>query len=312
LLLREREREGKVSVKQFYIRRILRIWPLYYLALALGLVVAFLPHGDPSDPRMIGWFAIYMGAWYYALHGFPYNPVGPLWSISVEEQFYLFAPWTVKYLSRRSLYEFCAVLIAVSNGWLYYFGKVSAENYRIWANSFVEFEYFAFGILLCLVLRGRVPTLAIWMRIAGIAAGWFCWFYAGFGLHGYFGLHETPGSWTLIGIYALPALGSVLIIFALLGTNPKLLPGWAVYLGRISFGLYAYHEFAILITNRVLIGHLASITSPIALLKIGIELGLTMLMAALSYRFYETPFLKLKKRHTVIESQPIESAGTSS
>jgi peptidoglycan/LPS O-acetylase OafA/YrhL len=95
LLLRELEVSGSVRVKQFYIRRILRIWPLYYFGLALGVVYVLLPGGDRAVIARVGWYVIFMGAWYVAtLHSFT-TPASVLWSVSVEEQFYLFVPWIV-------------------------------------------------------------------------------------------------------------------------------------------------------------------------------------------------------------------------
>jgi peptidoglycan/LPS O-acetylase OafA/YrhL len=107
-----------------------------------------------------------------------------------------------------------------------------------------------------------------------------------------------------------------LLLIAFLGASPKLLPGWAIYLGRISFGLYVYHLFAIRIVDRIPIDRLlfsAISNYPIRVLLIsgltlGAPFGLTILAAALSYRYIETPFLRMKKRHAVIESQPIPGA----
>jgi peptidoglycan/LPS O-acetylase OafA/YrhL len=317
LLLRERESAGTVGVKQFYIRRILRIWPLYYFGLALGLVFLFLPGGHPDQIANFGWFAIFMGAWRIAtLHSFN-NPAEALWSVSVEEQFYLFAPWVVKYLNRKLLYGFCAALLLVANIWLYFLGRASAIDPCIWWNSFVQYECFAGGIVLCLFLRGRLPRLATWQRIALLAFSFFCMFYACHGLHSRFGNsgERDPGSWPLIFGYALATLGCVLVLIVFLGVTPKLLPRWAIYLGRISYGLYVFHEFAIYTTDHLFIGYIAtfnylpivkSFEGTIYLLNMSLTLGLTILMAALSYRFFETPFLKMKKRHSVIESQPIQ------
>jgi peptidoglycan/LPS O-acetylase OafA/YrhL len=135
-----------------------------------------------------------------------------------------------------------------------------------------------------------------------IAGAWSCWFFACYGLHCRYGfLDVRPGSWPLIGGYGLGALGSVLLLVAFLGVNSKLLPGWAIYLGRISFGLYVYHQFAIYVMRHLFISH----SLPIFFLKNSLALGVTVLVAAISYRFFETPFLRMKKRHAVIESQPI-------
>jgi len=95
-------------------------------------------------------------------------------------------------------------------------------------------------------------------------------------------------------------------LVAFLGVNPALLPRWAVYLGRISYGLYVYHVFALDLMNKWLMPHAAFMSAPLYFLKGSLSLGLIFLMAALSYRFFETPFLKMKRRYTVIESQPIQ------
>jgi peptidoglycan/LPS O-acetylase OafA/YrhL len=315
LLLRERQATGDVGIKQFYIRRILRIWPLYYLGLAIGVAVALLPGGSHAEIAKMGWFAIFLGAWYCAIYGWLHSPANVLWSISVEEQFYLFAPWMIKCLGRKSLYGFCLALLLIANTWLFYLGKVNATHFNIWANSFIQFECFAAGILLCLLLRGRLPSLAAWHRIALLAIGFACWFFACYGLHAFFGSYggRNPGSWPLIFGWALAALGCVLLLLAFLGLDEKLLPGWAIYLGRISFGLYVFHQFVIDLTDRLIIRNVVALNhpvlnalkGPIYLLNLVLTLGLTILIASLSYRYFETPFLRMKKRHSVIESQPI-------
>ena len=312
LLLRERTVNGTVQIKQFYFRRILRIWPLYYLGLALGVLVALLSQSH-SDLVAIGWFGIFLSSWTIPAHGFVANPVSPLWSISVEEQFYAVVPWLTRFFNRNMLYGFCLVVIVVSNAWLLYLGRVRAPMYRIWENSFVQFEPFAAGILLCLILRGRLPRIAIWQRLIVIAAGWYCWFFACHRLHVLFDLNQNPGGWSLVGGYGLGALGSALLLIAFLGVDSKLLPGWTIYLGRISFGLYVYHEFALYFSSKTLTMYLESVEIQNYALKVlravSVEvllpLALTVLAAILSYRFFETPFLKIKKRHALIESQPI-------
>ena len=305
LLLRERDATGTVAVKQFYIRRVLRIWPLYYLGLIIAVIVSFTPEGSRADLTRIGWFAIFMGAWQSAIYGWLDNPMFVLWSISVEEQFYLIAPWILKYFSRKSLYGFCVALILVSNVWLYHLGAKQASADRIWADSIVQFQCFAAGILLCLVLHGRLPRIATWNRLLLLAGGGLCWVFAHAGPLSeltFASGHYAIGA--ILTSYALASLGSVMTIVAVLGLNAKFIPGWAAYLGRISYGLYVFHALAGALVSEI-IPKTTSYHIPKFLLSVSLSFGLTVTLAALSYRYFETIFLKMKMRHTLIESRPI-------
>jgi peptidoglycan/LPS O-acetylase OafA/YrhL len=305
LLLRERELTGELRVKQFYIRRILRIWPLYYLGLGIGIAAAFLPGGTPGSAKEIGWYVVFMGAWQMANRGGIDDPMFVLWSISIEEQFYLFVPWAVKYFNRKSLYGLCTALILIANCRLYSFGVEHASSLHIWADSFVQFECFAAGLLLCLLLRGKLPQISAWQRAILLVCGSCCWFFASYRLRIPFSASRAnPSSWGLMVGYALGSVGAIMILVGFLGMDRKRLPGWAVYLGKISFGLYAFHELA---AGVVLNGfpNIGSHHVSLFFLKLGIALALTVFLASISYHFFETPFLRIKRRHAVIESQPV-------
>lgn len=309
LLLREKQAAGTVAVKQFYIRRILRIWPLYYLGLALGLGFAVSAGARHADLVATGWYALLMGAWYNAIYTTWNTPSGPLWSVSVEEQFYLVAPWIVKRCSRRGLVIFCVLLIASANVWLYFLGRAGVDYARVWNNTFVQFESFAAGILVCVALRGRVPSMGWLPRGILLAAGWFAWMLAVYVAQPDLALGGAIGPGVLMGHFALASAGAVLVLLAFFGIDAKVVPRWAIYLGRISFGLYVYHGFAIYIVKRYLFAPVASYAGPLILLKGAVTLGLDVGMAALSYRFFETPFLRMKQRHAVIASQPVAGDG---
>jgi peptidoglycan/LPS O-acetylase OafA/YrhL len=84
-----------------------------------------------------------------------------------------------------------------------------------------------------------------------------------------------------------------------------MLPAWAIYLGRISYGLYVFHSLVIHTVDVPFRHHEPLFGSTMMLLKGSAALGLTILIASLSYRFFETPFLKMKKHHEVIASRPV-------
>lgn len=303
LLLREREANGTILAKQFYIRRILRIWPLYFAGLAIGLVAAFASAGQKTSLEWTAWAAVLLGNWFVVFRGFPGNLMFPLWSISVEEQFYLIAPWAVKALNRKMLSAFSIALIVLANLQLFSLGKMHAPDHAIWYNSFAQFENFAAGILLCLLLRGRSPKIPSWQRLILLVTWPLCWYVASFEFNTHTGGDAAPGSWSLVCGYVLVALGCCFLLVAFWGIDSQSLPQWAISLGRISFGLYVFHMPALHLVDRLL--HTVTfgiLTTPI---KIASALGLTILIASLSYRYFESPFLRMKRRHEVVASRPV-------
>lgn len=180
LLLREKRVTGTVAIKRFYLRRILRIWPLYYLGLALGICWAFTFDRGGSSVQSLAWFVVFAGSFQFVIEGLNDNPAGVLWSISIEEQFYVIAPFLVKHCSRRVLLGFCALVVAVSNLTLFVLaGKTVAPIDVTWTNPLVQFECFAAGILLCLVLNGKTPNLRTGKRSLAVFVSAVSWLVAG-------------------------------------------------------------------------------------------------------------------------------------
>src|SRR6185436_11014013 len=100
-----------------------------------------------------------------------------------------------------------------------------------------------------------------------------------------------------IASYSIIVTGSVMMLLSVLGsrlTNPIL-----IYLGRISYGLYVWHLLALAIASLLLKKY-----SPLHAL---FGFALTILISAISYRWLEQPFLKLKKRFTHVASRPVEA-----
>ena len=104
LLIRESNECGKINVRRFYVRRMLRIWPLYFAFLFLAPPIAahILPGEDLPVKYLIA-FVFLSGNWACAAWGFPHSVAAPLWSVSIEEQFYLSWPlilrWSVRHLA---------------------------------------------------------------------------------------------------------------------------------------------------------------------------------------------------------------------
>jgi len=150
--------------------------------------------------------------------------------------------------------------------------------------------------MIALVLRGRIPQPRIHWRIALLAGGIGCLEVVGIHLHGPTGDRMTV--MTSIIAYALSDAGVVLIFFSCLGANIQWSP--LVYLGRISYGLYVFHLLWLDVA-KVLLLH-AFGTCP-WWARAGIALPLTLACAAASYRWLETPFLRLKDKLSVVAKQ---------
>jgi peptidoglycan/LPS O-acetylase OafA/YrhL len=121
---------------------------------------------------------------------------------------------------------------------------------------------------------------------------------------------NTPGVFELICGYLLVLLGTFLIFSAAAGWNGRRIPNWLLYLGKISYGLYVFHVACRLATEATLIRLLAGSRfehlSPYLITGVSDLLGLllTLICASISYRFIESPFLRLKDRFTRVQSRP--------
>jgi peptidoglycan/LPS O-acetylase OafA/YrhL len=223
LLFRENDRVGTIHVRAFYMRRILRIWPLYFAAF-FGLVLLghFLRGASRKDPASWLAFTFFAGNWYICRYGWiPAYPVNPLWSISVEEQFYIAIPIQASYGRRRVVKAVALVLIAVAYVLIIAYGRHPRHGFSSqWTNSFVQFQFFSAGALLSLYLNGRVPRWPVAVRLAAAGAAVGCWFIASVVL----GVQaDTPHSTTLgapVG-WALLLAGTLLLFLSILGISTK-------------------------------------------------------------------------------------------
>jgi len=299
LLLRERDLTGTIDLRAFYLRRILRIWPLYLSFVAFAALVGkFVPAQQLGASYLLG-FTLMAGNWIYLLYGLPHSVAIPLWTVSIEEQFYLSWPLALRKATPQRIAVIAAALLLVAHGlraWMVITGaSINAMEY----STFTRLDPIALGILVALV-ADRLPEFSRgqrWMLLtSGITVCILA--YAIGTLH-----HDVKlSTWPLAASHSLTAIASVSLLLAVLGsTHPFFRNKPLIYLGKISYGLYVIHEFAHLIAKQVF-----SAASPLqVVVQSCLSLALTILMAAASYRWLESPFLRLKEHFAHVQSRPV-------
>jgi peptidoglycan/LPS O-acetylase OafA/YrhL len=288
--------------RRFYTRRALRILPAYY---ALLLILLVSPWTGWFWHRQMSWQFIGLSFIYLSnMAGFFGVPVqyAALWSLAVEEHFYLLWPTVVRSLSRRAV-ACSAIAIAVACPLLRAIAYKLGLQYGA-AYTWLVADGLAAGSLLGLLSRswladrGRMKRVAIVCMAVGvtlIAAG------IPFGI--------LLGRTFLGGVFRVTALN--VIFTGVLGSTLVLGTGslrWVVlrptlqFFGKISYGLYLIHMLAFDFADHVIAHYvpdpMAAVRGSFSLmcLRFGIAAALAIGVAALSRKYFEEPFLRLKER----------------
>jgi peptidoglycan/LPS O-acetylase OafA/YrhL len=299
LLFREKDLCGSLDVKGFYLRRILRIWPLYFFYIGLALIPAFNPDHVFTWRHAVAYLLL-AGNWSVIAWGWPlHSIIGPLWTVSIEEQFYLLWAPIVRNLSRNRLSAAAIGMLVISNLTRIVMILVHGGMNSVWCNTLSRLDPIAAGILVAAVLRGGLPNFKLGTRLGMLLIGIIPLALVA----NYWKIHEPESlQWvpTMVG-FPVVAASCVLIMLAVLGVQLQM-PRSLLYLGKISYGLYVYHALGNVLSNRLIPVHTAFIQ--LALRPVA-ALAITLILASVSYAALESPFLKLKKRFAHVESRPV-------
>jgi peptidoglycan/LPS O-acetylase OafA/YrhL len=287
LMIREKNlsRLGRLDVRAFYVRRALRIWPLYYGFLLIAYCTTLVYPVSGIPPRSFAMYAALLG-------DFPITAptsliVVSLWSISLEEQFYLIWPNVMQRLSRRgaaaagAVFWLCCVVVR-----LY---VLICDRGVFWLIPLTHLDSIACGILISGLRLRALPRL--WL------AGAILWIVPTLYIYS-----SNPNALLVTICFALIGAGSGAFLLSSIGAS-WMRRDTTVYLGRISYGLYVYHGTALVVGSWLLASWVPWVKWPAVALGSFIA---TLAISAASYRWFETPFLKLKERFQYVRSQPLK------
>jgi peptidoglycan/LPS O-acetylase OafA/YrhL len=294
LLLIERSNNKKISFKKFYVRRILRIWPLYFLIIGLSLLF-FEFH--PPLWSLLFCLTIFPNIPHFL--GYGWSPSVQIWTIGVEEQFYLFWPFLTN-RSNKFLLWFLLIFIPFWTLLPHFIGYLSIKfsllskdslKYTIKFFYGAKFNCMAIGALLALIFVNNKNWLSliysnrIFYYI--IILFWLIIFYFNF-----FQIYFT---------HEILAITTALLMAYIINNKTLLFDNFLTkFLGKISYGIYMYHWMVTSIVIKFYQIYLSVKISNYDLAVIIIVSSLfTIIISFISFNYFEAYFFKLKDKFKV-------------
>lgn len=270
--------------KNFYVRRILRIWPLYFaLLFFMFVMVRFL---NPSEFQAVlqtssPWWAFPLFLQNFLLP-ISTNAAGPLavtWSLAIEEQFYLVWPLAVRFCSARVIWGFAVAEICISPALRYY---LALHHVNLYTNVFCRLDGLMAGALLALLIRS-----------AGFASGKLLrrfWILLLITAPLAFLAASLRAQWI---VFTFTALASASLVYVSLFSPQKWLQAimtnrFLMFSGVISYGLYLLHKIPSGFVQTLHLDRHALLPFPFIFVT-------SYVLAALSWNLLEKPFLSLKR-----------------
>jgi peptidoglycan/LPS O-acetylase OafA/YrhL len=306
LLMREKEITGRISLPSFYMRRTLRIWPLYFFCVFFGFVVfPYLKQlfGQvPAETANPLYYLVFLNNFDFINNGLPDAGIlGILWSVGIEEQFYLIWP-VILLITPKKFY-----------GWLFSLIVLSSLIFRFLYDDPMMLEYHTLSAISDMAVGGFGAFIAF---RKGKALKFFTdlprWSVALIYIFVILTLlfRKDIMVWTPLRITER-FLVSVIFLFVIMEQSFSTrslfkLSRFRVlsYLGKISYGLYCFHMIGILIALTITkLLHFNTEIWQVMVVETVLALTIAIIISAISFRFFEGPILRLKDRFSVLSEK---------
>lgn len=298
LLLAEKEKQ-EINIKNFYLRRILRIWPLYYLYLIAALIVIFY-FGLRFDGGTLLLYIFYAANIPFIFENIPFITETTLpflrhyWSLGVEEQYYLFWPWVVKKI-KRGLEWFVIgfiVLFIILKCYFHFFHMhtIAAASFNV-----IRFDCMLIGSLGAIYYFNKKEWL-IRLLTSKITQA-LCWLVIGLILLNKFHIASVIDHEFISVVTVAIILGQITVKNRLINLDNAVCD----FLGKISYGMYIIHPLVIFFSARWFKG-LQWPDLPKYIFIYVFVTGVTIILSWLSYQYIEKWFLTLKSKFAAVKS----------
>ena len=294
ILLAEKDLTGKIDIKKFFIRRGFRIWPLYFLLIAVTpFIVSWLnkPSPDYLSTALFynNFHSMTTGNWEY--------PFAHFWSICVEEHFYLVWPFLVAFIPNRYLLNTFWTVLFISVIARFGFNLYGKGFYYMYLHTLSRMDVLAIGAIGAYMyfnksLRFTTPK---YVRIALYIL--FVVVYASEPYNIYDGMFLACfRKYFYVAVIAIGMSNFLLNPDALISFKKK---NVFHYLGKVSYGVYMYSNILIAIIIEKIIAPYNMVNM---YLYFFLNIALTIIISIISYELFEKQFLKLKTRFEVVKT----------
>ncbi len=304
LLLRERDRNGQIDLKQFYIRRTLRIFPIYYLVVGCLFVLAVATYGHSTKTwDLYKWsfpvFLLYLQDLVPISMGLLFHT----WSLSMEEQFYLVWPSVERFFRKQWIVPALVALIAFNQ--LFNFGYLAGVLTSVYGADgplrpifMITFTPILLGVLGAHAMHhpgvGKFMTGVLrhrWVPALLMAGALLVCEYS----------TQLQGI-TRLMVHCLFCLALMSMVVNPRGVFSRVLQSRVMfYLGSISYGIYLYHTFVLWAVERLCESRGIEL-SPFAVFVVVAVLAIGV--AGVSFRYFETPIMNLRHRRAARRAMP--------
>lgn len=309
LLIKEKELNGKINIPHFYLRRILRIWPVYFLVVIVCLFL--LPHFEEILPanfpisvsthKLNPWhYLTFTGNFDYLHNGISNVLIGVLWSVSVEEQFYLFWPLLIAFIPHKYLLRVFIVIVLGSIAFRFFF-SLGGNAMILKYHSLSSVSDLATGAILAYLstmeyFKNKIKSIPRWFIVLIYILFFILVYFRGFVWK--FGAHYVHVA------AVLPVIFSLIFAFFISEQNYAdhsfyKLQRFKIFssLGKYTYGMYCYHMIIFFLV--VYVFYLAGVDVSHEnkfqfIIETFAALALTILISVISYNYFEKYFLKLK------------------